>query len=114
MSVYPTNRASRRAAFASCSTIVAALAFTGVASADSPTVTKLDGDPKCSDVASGLKSVKIDPVRQGSTSFGNSSFGGSISVSGKVFDWSTNSPIDVVIVKGGPNANIYRYSPATT
>src|SRR5919107_6275601 len=101
MSGYPNPRVSRRAAIASCSTVAAVLAFAGTAAADSPTVSKLDGNPKCSDVASGLHSVKIDPVRQGATSFGNSTFGGQIDVSGRTFDWSSNSAIDVVIVKGG-------------
>jgi hypothetical protein len=30
---------------------------------------------------------------------------------GQVFNWSSNLGIDVVIVKGGPNANVYTYSP---
>ncbi len=114
MSVYPTTHASRRAAFATCSTIVAALAFTGVASADSPTVSKVDGNPRCSNVSSGLHSVKVDPVPQGNTSWGNGSLRGTLSVSGRVFNWSSTTPISVVIVKGGPNANIYRYNPAAT
>ena len=114
MSVYPTNRASRRAAFASCSTIVAALAFTGVASAESPTVTKVDGNPKCSDVSTGLHSIKIDPVPQGNTNWGNSNLSGTLSVSGKIVNWSSDQAIGVVIVKGGPNANIYRYDPEAT
>ena len=114
MSVYPTTLASRRAAVATCSSIVAALAFTGVASADSPTVTKLDGNPRCSDVSTGLHSIKIDPVPQGTTSWGHSSLNGQITVAGKLVDWSSVQPISVVIVKGGPNANIYRYDPAAT
>jgi hypothetical protein len=114
MSVYPTTRASRRAAFATCSTVVAALAFSGVASASTPTVSKVDGNPRCSDVSSGLHSIKIDPVPQGSTNWGNGDLSGQLSVSGRVLDWSSSQPISVVIVKGGPNANIYRYDPAVT
>jgi hypothetical protein len=114
MSVYPTTHASRRAAFATCSTVVAALAFSGVASATSPTVSKVDGNPRCSDVSSGLHSIKIDPVPQGNTNWGRGGLSGQMSVSGRVLDWTSNQPISVVIVKGGPNANIYRYNPAAT
>ena len=114
MSVYPTTHGSRRAAIATCSTVVAALAFTGVASAASPAVSKVDGNPRCSNVSSGLHSIKVDPVPQGSTTWGNGSLGGQMSVSGRVFDWSSSQPVTVVIVKGGPNANIYRYDPAAT
>src|SRR3712207_7533499 len=34
--------------------------------------------------------------------------------SGAHFDWTATSGIDAVIVKGGPNANVYRYSPQAT
>jgi hypothetical protein len=30
------------------------------------------------------------------------------------FDWTSNFPVDAVIVKGGPNANMYVYDPAST
>lgn len=30
------------------------------------------------------------------------------------FDWISNFPVDAVIVKGGPNANIYSYDPSST
>lgn len=30
------------------------------------------------------------------------------------FDWTSNFPVDAVIVKGGPNANIYSYDPSST
>lgn len=30
------------------------------------------------------------------------------------FDWSTNIGVDAVIVKGGPNANVYTYAPEAT
>ncbi|HXV72260.1 MAG TPA: hypothetical protein VEB69_12790, partial [Acidimicrobiia bacterium] len=33
---------------------------------------------------------------------------------GPAFDWSSNLGVDVVVVKGGPAANVYRYTPAAT
>lgn len=33
---------------------------------------------------------------------------------GLEFDWSSNLGVDVVVVKGGPKANVYRYDPAAT
>jgi LPXTG-motif cell wall-anchored protein len=33
---------------------------------------------------------------------------------GQVFDWTSNIGVDVVIVKGGPNSNVYTYDPEST
>jgi hypothetical protein len=73
------------------------------------------GNPDCQDVRSGLlEAHRRDPVTAGTVQFmdaaGNSQ---SITVSnivdGRFFDWSSTLGIDVVIVKGGPNANAYVY-----
>ncbi len=37
----------------------------------------------------------------------------SLFVSGNTVDWSSNRQITAVIVKGGPNANVYPYNPAS-
>ena len=111
MSASPTTHITR-IAFAIACTIVASLAFTGAAWA-SPTITKVDGNPTCASVGAGLELYKAEPVT--SKSFSRGSFSGAIVVrSGQVFDWSTSSPVDAVIVKGGDTANVYRYTPETT
>jgi LPXTG-motif cell wall-anchored protein len=33
---------------------------------------------------------------------------------GQVFDWTSNIGVDIVIVKGGPNSNVYTYDPEST
>jgi len=105
MSVHPTTKIrSRRAALATSIAVLASLASAGVANA-APVVDYVAGNPSCADVASSLKSLKIDPVPQGRTS--RSAF--TIDVSGRVFDWSSTQGVDVVIVKGGPNALVYRF-----
>ena len=109
MSASPTTTRISRAGIATAiSCALATTAFTGVAAAT--TVTKVDGNPSCADVAAGMQEYKIDPVPQGSASRGAFS----IDVADRAFDWTSTSGVDVVIVKGGPNANIYRYSPEAT
>ena len=109
MSVLPTTRRTQRTALAAISTVVASLAFTGSALASGPTVDYVAGNPKCADVAAGYKAFKFESPRgsmQGS--------GFTVNVTGKTFTWSAAEGVDVVIVKGGPNANVYRYSPEST
>ena len=107
MSVRPTSMIrSRRVATAG--TIIASLTFAGVASADEPTVTQLDGNPTCSAIDPGYFEVKIDNVRQGRTVFGGDVLEGSIVVKGLFFDWSATPGVDAVVVKGGPAANVYQ------
>src|SRR5687768_14508956 len=108
MSVHPTNHRTRRASLATTIAVLASLASAGVASA-APTVDYVAGNPKCADVAAGYKAFKFESPRgsmQGS--------GFTVNVSGKTFSWSSAEGVDVVIVKGGPNANVYRYSPEST
>lgn len=57
---------------------------------------------------------KIEPVPDGSTTHGpNDEFEISANSNsfGEVFDWTSTLPVYRVIVKGGPGANIYDYSP---
>jgi hypothetical protein len=109
MSVHPTIQHLSRG-LAVAGTIITGLALPSPASATEWTATKVDGNPDCATLGAGYREVKIDPVPQGTTRFA----GGSITVSDRVFDWSTDSGVDAVIVKGGPNANVYRLSPEGT
>jgi hypothetical protein len=110
MSVHPTtHRSILRGLVAAGTAVVATLAFTGSAAATyGPAPTKVAGNPNCASL--GLSEVKIDPVPQGRTS--RSGF--TISVSGLRFDWTSAQGVDAVIVKGGPNANVYRYQGEAT
>lgn len=105
MSAFPTPSQYRRNVVAVCSTLAATLAVAAPASAGGVTAETVMGNPTCADVAAGLESVKIDPVRQGATTLA----GRTITVQGKVLDWASTDPVTVVIAKGGPNATIYRY-----
>lgn len=87
----------------------------GSSSAAQVTPVFVPGNPDCQDVRSGLlEAHRRDPVTAGMVQFvdaaGNSQ---SITVSnivdGRFFDWSSTLGIDIVIVKGGPNANAYVY-----
>src|SRR3712207_5971443 len=110
MSVHPTTKQLARGA-AVAGTLIASLAFPGAASVThGPDATRVDGNPNCASIAAGYREVKIDPVPQGTTKFGS----GVIKVSGLYFDWGTTTGVDVVIVKGGPNANLYRFNEATS
>ena len=64
------------------------------------------GNPTCSGLA-GESTTKFDPPQDGEKA------GITIDVDGKYVDWSLDDEevdaVQVVIVKGGPNANVYTY-----
>ena len=70
----------------------------------SVTPVKVDGNPKCEDY--GLTSItKFDPVQSGTKS------GITLTKHDTYYvRWTSTVPVDWVIVKGGPNANIYKYA----
>ena len=109
MSVHPTIQHLSRGLVVA-GTITAGLALPSPAPAAEPTITRADGNPSCASLGAGFREVKLEPVRQGTTRFD----GGSITVDGRVFDWSTTEGVDAVIVKGGPNATVYRFAPEGT
>lgn len=69
----------------------------GVAHADHRTVAVVTGNPSCEG------GLKIEPVVDGT--YGPVT----IDVTGSSFSFSTDDLVTAVIVKGGPNANIYTY-----
>jgi hypothetical protein len=72
---------------------------------------QVSGNPSCSDLGN-FEELKVEPVASGSHTDGTLSV--TVTVSGSSFDWSSNLGVDAVIVKGGPNANVYSYSPEET
>jgi len=67
------------------------------------------GNPSCADIDSSWTELKIEPVSDQTKSDGTLTV--TIDVTGNTFDWTSNIGVDAVIVKGGPNANLYRYDP---
>jgi uncharacterized repeat protein (TIGR01451 family) len=86
--------------------LVAVLVGAPAAHATSPSVApvEVDGNPKCADF--GLTAItKFDPVNSGTQ--------GGITLTKHdthYVKWTSTVPVDWVIVKGGPNANIYKYA----
>src|SRR5688572_3770378 len=71
------------------------------------------GNPSC---PAGLTELKIEPVADGTYTDGTLTVTIDVrdTAAGPVFDFTANIGVDTVIVKGGPNANIYNYSPEAT
>lgn len=80
-----------------------------VAFAGHVTPVVVSGNPACSDFGL-LQLVKIEPVASGSYAGGQVT----IVVTGSSVSWTSTIGIDAVIVKGGPNANLYSYNEATS
>jgi hypothetical protein len=74
----------------------------------------VEGNPSCTDVAPGTFELKIQPVEPGTFSDGTLQFTIISVFDNRFFDWASNIGVDVVIVKGGPNANLYSYAPEAT
>jgi hypothetical protein len=72
----------------------------------------VSGNPTCADLGLGTYSIKIDPPVSGTFALGPlDSVTTTISADGVYVDWTSTLGIDAVIVKGGPAANVYVYSP---
>jgi hypothetical protein len=98
-------------------TLIAAVAFLfgasllfapGHAGAASVTPTVVSGNPSC---PAGLTALKVEPVVSGTYTDGTLTVTIAVNSGLKSFSWTSNLGVDVVIVKGGPQANIYRYDP---
>jgi hypothetical protein len=69
----------------------------------------VEGNPSCTDLGYGF-GYKIDPPNPGTYAidgFGMLTF----TSDGTYFDWTSTVGVDAVIVKGGPNSNVYVYDP---
>ena len=83
------------------------------ASATHVAPTQAPGNPAC---PPGTITLKVEPVADGTFSDGVLTVTIDVrdTAGGQVFDWTSNIGVDQVIAKGGPNANIYTYSPEAT
>ncbi|HEX2622190.1 MAG TPA: hypothetical protein VHL11_18660 [Phototrophicaceae bacterium] len=70
------------------------------------------GNPKCADLFPGTTELKIDPPVGGIASDGTLTVN-VINLTDTTFDFTANIGVDAVIVKGGPNSNVYTYIPET-
>jgi hypothetical protein len=75
--------------------------------------TFVEGNPTCADLGLGTHSVKFDPPLSGTRSLGGEEWV-SMGANGIEVDWQSSIGIDAVIVKGGPNANVYVYPSEST
>ena len=69
-----------------------------------------EGNPSCMDLGYNHE-LKFDPPSAGSKSGDGVTVDMSVGADafGSLVDWTSSAPIDAVIVKGGPNANVYAY-----
>jgi hypothetical protein len=74
-------------------------------------VTYVPGNPACEDLGLGDFSYKVDPPESGTHSLDGLNTVTFTILDGQFFDWSASIGIDAVIVKGGPDANVYTYDP---
>ena len=100
-----TKQHFRRTPLAALGGLVTLLLMASAAHATDASVppVKVDGNPKCADY--GLTAIaKFDPVNSGTKN------GVTLTKHHTYYvDWTSTVPVDWVIVKGGPNANIYKY-----
>jgi uncharacterized repeat protein (TIGR01451 family) len=72
-------------------------------------------NPSC---PAGTTELKVEPVVDGTKSDGILSVTVDVvspePATGPEFDWTSNIGVDAVIVKGGPNGNVYTYDPEAT
>jgi hypothetical protein len=107
----------RRVAIVVAATAGAAGLFVALpASAQSNDGEVVPGNPGCDDVApegATWTELKVEPPEDGEFSDGTLTVDVDVSDTddGQVFDWDSNIGVDAVIVKGGPNANVYFYDP---
>jgi hypothetical protein len=78
----------------------------------------VDGNPDCGDLGYSCASFKLDGEDDNDPESGIYDLkGGTLTISiyddNKGFDWESTLAILAVIVKGGPNANVYYYDPSS-
>ena len=96
--------------------LLLSLLLTYPAAASHVTPVFVAGNPDCEDLGYdfGFK-PQPEPPPSGTYNFpGDTINSVNISSDGTSFDWTSTLGIDAVIVKGGPNANVYTYSPEDT
>jgi hypothetical protein len=71
------------------------------------------GNPPCTDLNENWSELRIDPPSGGVHDNGEISVTVS-NLTSTTLDWSASAGIDAVVMKGGPNANVYYYVPEST
>jgi hypothetical protein len=97
-------------AILACAGLTVALAAPGAAHAvpnGSPVI--YPDNPTCADINPAWTETKQDNGKGGP--FGGNGLTGTVTVDGTSLDWTASAGVDAVIVKGGPNANVYVYDP---
>ena len=118
------RRSARRVA-AGLGAVLVALALSASSAAAWAPPREMAGNPTCADIQGSQQwsEFTIEPVPSGTSVFPSGSPpSGSFSVKivvydtthGQVFDWAANTTVFAVIVKGGPNANVYTDSAGGT
>ena len=100
-------------ALALAAVVILGLALAGGTSATDVTPKFISGNPDCEDLSQ-ANEVRLDPPSDGTFQLGNGTVTIVIDTDAKTFDWTSTLPVNIVIVKGGPNANAYNYSPPST
>src|SRR5689334_2963070 len=90
----------------------ALLALAGPARATDVTPIFIAGNPSCTSLGYAF-GFKVDPPNAGTYSIDGINTV-TVTTDGVFFDWSSTLGMDAVISKGGPNANVYVYSPERT
>ena len=76
----------------------------------------VQGNPTCEQLAPGTIELRVEPVADGT--YGDGTLSVTIDVrdtaQGPVFDFTANIGVEAVFVKGGPNGNLYAYTPEIT
>lgn len=86
------------------------LAFAGTAGATDVNPIFVPGNPNCVGLGYDF-GFKVDPPNAGTYSIDGLNTVTVTTADGIFFDWSSTLGMDAVIVKGGPNANVYVYDP---
>ena len=68
-------------------------------------------NPPC---PAGTRTLKMEPVADGTLSDGTLTVTVAVNESAQTFDWTSNIGVDAVIAKGGPDGNVYTYNPEST
>lgn len=111
------------AAFTTVTMVMLLLPFTlSPASASTVGPQTVTGNSTCGDFAENGSEIKIEGPSDLTSKDSGTYTDGTLVVEleiyetgmGPAFDWSSNLGVDVVVVKGGPAANVYRYTPAAT
>jgi hypothetical protein len=90
--------------------MVASLFLVAGVLGSSVTPVVVPGNPTCSSLGYGTYELKVEPVASGTYS-GTGGFEVVLDVDAPYIDWTSNYGVNAVVVKGGPNANLYVYSP---